>query len=327
MGHTARQEGHDAMGKVKNDGAGYRLLPYGLAQTIPRYNYKDTQRNEREIISYYLCKTQSMFEYANLPDTVPQRILELYLQSIGHCAFLKYRDNYYIIQGGFAGELDYNYMPKQYSTVNPALPGMPVLHDIGVNCVVIPNDSLYIGLTPLLAKFASEMAATDISARIALANSRASFILAAPDDNTEKSARLFLSDMERGENGVIRENGFLDGVKINPVARTGANSVIQALDEHRQYLRGTLYHDIGLDSPFNMKRERINTAETQLTQDTLLPFVDDMIINRKRAIAQINDMFGLNITVKFASAWEDEQTERELSLETMETAAEESGGE
>lgn len=307
--------------KSKIDGAGYRLLPYGLAQTIPRYNYLDTPRNEREIISYYLCKTQSMFEYSGLPDTIPQRILELYLQSIGHCAFLRHNDNYYIIQGGFAGELDYNYMPKQYSTVNPYLPTLPPLHEIGVNCVIIPNDSLFLGLMPLLAKYASEMCATDISARIALANSRASFVIAAPDDNTEKSARAFLSDMERGVSGVIRENGFLDGVKINPVSKTGANSVIQALDEHRQYLRGTLYHDLGLDSPFNMKRERINTAETELTQDTLLPFVDDMLRVRKLALDKINAMFGLALSVDFASAWKDEQETRELELDALENAA------
>lgn len=302
--------------------SGYRLLPYGLAETIPRYNYKDMQRNEREIISYYLCKTQSMFEYAGLPETIPQRILELYLQRAGHCAILEYNGAYYAIQGGFAGELDYNYMPKQYSTVNPALPGMPALHNIGVNCVVIPNDSLYIGLLPLLSKFASEMCATDISVRLALVNSRATFLLSAPDDNTEKSACLFLADLEKGSQGVIRENAFLDGVKVNPVARTGANSVISALDEHRQYLRGTLYHDLGLDSPFNMKRERINTAETELTQDTLLPYIDDMLKARRLALEQVNAMFHLNISVKLASAWEDEQQERELALEAMEQAVE-----
>lgn len=306
------------MGKQNNAASGYRLLPYGIGEAMPRYDYKATARNESEIVSYYLCKTQSMFEYSGLPETIPGRILELYLQRAGHCAIVEYRGAYYAIQGGFAGELDYNYMPKQYSTVNPYLPGLSPLHTIGENCVVIPNDSLYIGLMPLLSKFASEMCATDISVRLALINSRAAFLISAPDDATEKSARLFLEDMERGNQGVIRENAFLDGVKVNPIARTGANSVISALDEHRQYLRGTLYHDLGLDSPFNMKRERINTAETELTQDTLLPFVDDMIKARRTALDKVNNMFGLSITVKLASAWEDEQQERELAIEAME---------
>lgn len=306
------------MGKAQENASGYRLLPYGLAETIPRYNYRDIARNESEIVSYYLCKTQSMFEYAGLPETIPQRILELYLQRAGHCAIVEYEGEHYAIQGGFAGELDYNYMPKQYTTVNPYLLGLAPLHNIGVNCVVIPNDSLYIGLMPLLSKFASEMCATDISVRLALVNSHAAFLISAPDDSTEKSARLFLEDMEKGNLGVIRENAFLDGVKVNPIARTGANSVISALDEHRQYLRGTLYHDLGLDSPFNMKRERINTAETELTQDTLLPYIDDMLKARQTALEKVNAMFGLSISVKLASAWEDEQQERELALEAME---------
>lgn len=315
------------MGKRYNGDALYRALPYGFAETIPRYDYRDTPQNEREIVSYFLCKTQSMFSYTGLPETIPQRILELYLQRGGHCAILRYNGDMYAIQGGFAGVLNYNYMPKQYSTVNPALPGMPALHNIGENCVVMGNDSLYIGLLPMLAKYASEMAATDISARLALTNSRVTFLLSAPDDNTEKSARLFLEEMDNGNFGVIRENAFLDGIKVNPVAKSGANSVLSALDEHRQYLRGTLYHDLGLDSPFNMKRERINTAETELTQDTLLPFVDDMLNSRRRALTEINAMFDLNITVTLASAWQDEQQERELALEALEQSVTDDAGE
>jgi len=303
--------------------SGNRVLPYGFIQSFPHGVIEDKDRNIKGIISYYLCKTQSMFAYDGLPETIPQRILELYLQINGHCAFVEHNGAYYAIQGNFGGELDYNYMPKKYMTVNPYLPGLPIEHNVTENCVVVPNDSLYIGLLPMLTKFAEETAETDISALIALINSRLSFIVSAADDGTEKSAKAFLADLAKGTLGVIRENAFIEGLKINPVARTGSNSILQSLDEHRQYLRGTLYHDLGLDSPFNMKRERIQNAETKTVQDTLLPFIDDMLKSRENAVDAINKMFGLSISVKLASAWEDEQIEREAELEQMQQAAQE----
>lgn len=296
-----------------------RILPYGMTNAISAYDVQDKVRNIRQIASYYLCKTQSMFTYTGLPETIEARILELYLQINGHCAFLKHDGNYYVIQGSFGGELNYNYMPKQYTTVNPYLPSLSPLHEIGVNCIVIPNDSLYIGLSPMLSKFATEMVETDLSMQMALINSRFSFVLSAPDDNTEKSAKKFLDSILKGELGVIRDNAFLDGITVNPIAKASAHTAIQELDEHRQYIKGMFYHDIGLDSAFNMKRERINTAETEMTKDTLFPFVDDMLTRRKEAVEAINALFGLSITVEFNSSWKDEQTERELELEAMET--------
>lgn len=296
-----------------------RVLPFGFSHGIGQYDFQNKGRNVQQIASYYLCKTQSMFEYDNLPDTIKARVLELYLQVNGHCAFLEYNGNYYTIQGGFAGELDYNYMPKQYTTVNPYLPGLPCLHTIGENCVVIGNDSLYVGLSPMLSKFAMEMTETDLSMIMTLINSRLAFILSAPDDNTAKSAKAFLDSIVKGELGVIRDNVFTGNIGITPSSKQGAYSLLQELDEHRQYLRGMFYHDLGLDSAFNMKRERLNTSETELNKDTLFPFVDDMLKARQNAITEINAKWGLNITVRFSSSWEDEQMEREIELEQMET--------
>ena len=40
------------------------------------YDYKDKQKNVRQLNEYMLAKTLSMFEYENLPTTIPARELE-----------------------------------------------------------------------------------------------------------------------------------------------------------------------------------------------------------------------------------------------------------
>ena len=66
-----------------------------------------------------------------------------------------------------------------------------------------------------------------------------------------------------------------------------------------------------------MKREAINTSESQMNNDALLPFIDDMKICRENAIEKINKMFGTNISVKYNSAWEDNEIELKQEQENF----------
>ena len=64
-----------------------------------------------------------------------------------------------------------------------------------------------------------------------------------------------------------------------------------------------------------MKRESLNSTESQLNDDALMPFIDDMIANREEGLDQFNKMFGTNIKVKKSSAWMDNQIENDLTHE------------
>lgn len=51
-----------------------------------------------------------------------------------------------------------------------------------------------------------------------------------------------------------------------------------------------------------MKRESLNSEESQMNFDALLPFVDDMLDERERAVELINEYFGTNISVHLHGA-------------------------
>ena len=113
-------------------------------------------------IQYLLNKTQSMFKWENLPDTIPERYLELFLQTNGHCAICLYKEKPYVFFGTLGGEPDEYYRATVYTVANPYFNFNKNLK-IDEECIVIPNDSLYMGLVPLFRKYCSEIVETNIS--------------------------------------------------------------------------------------------------------------------------------------------------------------------
>lgn len=284
----------------------------GLVSGKPEFDFSDKSRCINQHISYMLNRTHSMFKWDGLPETIPVRSLELYLQTNGNVCFYKHNGELYVFTGGLGGEPDAYYMPTTYTIANPALK-LSVDAKIGVDCVVVPNDSLYIGLLPLFSRYASGMTETELSIRVATINSRIIDIISSPDDRTRASAEKFLQDIVSGKLGVIAETAFLDGVRAQPYGTTGNSNIITNLIELEQYFKASWFNELGLNANYNMKRESINSGESQLNTDALLPLVDDMLACRQRGAAAVNEMFGTEISVHLASAWEltAEETERE----------------
>lgn len=281
------------------------------------YDFNDKARCQRNYIMYMLNRTQRLFEYKGLPDTIPQRMLEFMLQINGFACFAKHNGKLYAFYGGLGGEPDEYYRPTTCVVSNPALKFSDTFK-IHENCVIVRNDSFLYGLIPLFSRYATAMVENDISFRMASINSRIEMLLSAPDDATKKAAEKFLEDLCDGKLGVIAENAFLDGIKAQEVGRT--MRTFTDLIEYQQYLKASWFNEIGLNANYNMKREKLSTTESQMNNDALLPLVEDMLENRRQCIEEVNEMFGTEISVDFASSWEkliEEMESNQLDSEEM----------
>ena len=281
-----------------------------------KYDFKDKQKCISQHIAYMLNRTQSMFRWSNLPDTINARILELYLQVNGNLCISEYNDNLYAFVGGLGGEPDVYYMPTIYTVANPALKYSKSLK-IGDDCIVIPNDSMYIGLLPMFSKYASAISETEISVNIATINSRIVNLISAPDDSTFESAKKYIADIEDGKQGVIAENVFLDGLKSQPYGNSGSTNSIKNLIELLQYQKASWYNEIGLNANYNMKRESIMSDESALNDDALHPLIDNMLECRQLGVDAVNAKYGTNIKVELESSWESNQIELENQQENL----------
>lgn len=303
------------------------------------YDLSDKKQNINDIMRYMLIRTQSMFEWHGLPETIPAKYLEQYLQINGFAGIARADDgNLYAFEGGLGGEPDAYYNPTVLTVANPYLKFNKELL-IGTDCVVVRNDIFYYGLVPMLNKYASQLAENELSMYMASINTRVQAILSAGDDSTKEACQKFIDDLVKGKLSVIGDNAFLQTLKAIPMTTSASTNVLGDLIEMEQYLKASLYNELGLNANYNMKREALNSAESSINDDILFPLVDEMLKARKEGADAINAMFGTDISVELASSWSDNKDEEEATIEAItggddvseeeagesETEAEESG--
>lgn len=287
--------------------ANSKLMPFDFAYC------SDKAKVFENYCNYTFVRTQSMFTYEGLPDSIPVQWLESYLQRNGSCCIAEHEGKLYALLGNAGGELDEYYQPTIYTVANPAL-GLSKSFKIGEDCVYCKNDYNAIGLVPLVSRYCGLMTENLLTVRISDINMRMMNLLSAPDDNTLQSTKQYLKDLEDGKLGVVGETPFFEGLKLQSKGVGNGDYMIQFI-ELQQYLKGSMYNELGINANFNMKREALSGQEVALNDDALMPLIDDMLKQRRAMCDELNEMFGLNVSVDYGSTWHSNVVEKQLISE------------
>jgi len=266
------------------------------------YDYTAKERNVKDYVNYMLNRSLQMFNYLeSMPDSVPYVEAEKQLQTLGYTVFAKAPNgNVYCFPATLGGENDVYERPTQANISSTALNWSATL-DIDKDCVVVKNDSLQMGLLPLFNRYCTLLNENDISMLLMDVNKRVQIILSASNDNVADSARQFLADLYAGKQGVIADRELLQALQA--IQTTKSTDSIMDLVEYEQYLKASMYNEIGLNSNFNMKRERLTANEVEMNSGNLYPFVDNMLACRIDGYKRVNEMFGTDIHVEYTSSW------------------------
>lgn len=281
---------------------------------------RDKDTAVTEFIANTLAKTQSMFEYEGLPDSIPQKELERLLQTTGNAFVTKVDSVLYALSGGKGGTPDVYGRATLYTVANPALQ-LNKTYDIQKDGVLIENDTNGESLLPLIGRYAVLYTDGLISLNTASVLTRITMLISASDDKTKQSAEEFLRKIQDGDFSIIGENAFFKGVNMQTAPTTNSVYITQLI-ELIQYYKASMYNELGLNANYNMKRERLNLGEVSMNVDVLLPYVDNMLKERQNAVEKINEMFDTEISVKLASSWgleRDNYNALAADLETTET--------
>lgn len=289
----------------------------GLMALPIKYNPKNKIENANNNVRYMLSRTRRMFKWKKLPDSIPERNLELMLQTNGHVCIAKDKGKLYAFVGSFGGVPNEYYLPTKYIVANPYL-NLSKEYTIGKDCVIITNDSLYMGLLPMLSKYCNLIAETELTIDVIAILSRAALVMDAQDENDYKSAVSYVEKLFNGDLGIITRDSLIEenGVKVQPGASQSA-TVLTHLIELIQYLKASQFNELGLNANWNAKRESLTSSETLLNSDALLPFCDDMKKCREAAIEDIKKVFGEEWSVDYDSSWEYNESELELTEDQM----------
>lgn len=247
-----------------------------------------------------LNKSLTMFEWQNLPDTLPMVELEKMLQINGYAIIAKYKGDVYAFNGGFTGQDAYN-RPTQVIINNPALQ-MNETYTIDEDCIVIKNDDMKQGLIKIYEYFGQRLIENQITMLMTDYNLRMPFTISSSDDQTTQSAKEYLNKIIDGSLGVIGEQKLFKALNVTPTnSKQTAN--FSDLYGYQQFILAQLNNTIGLATNNNMKRERLTTNEIEINKNASYPLIDNMLRNRQQAVEAINKMFGLEISVGYSSIW------------------------
>lgn len=294
-----------------------------VPQNIVSY-ITDKPKSAKSYFKYLLSRTQMMFKYTNLPETIDPILLERMLQVNGVACITKAPNDsedskLYAFSGSFGGELDLYYRPTHFIVSNPHLKKDGFSKDVIVNGteehtgVIMYNDSEWQGLTPLISRYAALMTENVLTVRVADIMLRKMDIIIAGTDKARKSAEVFLKKLENGELAAMADSAFMESIRTLPVSNYNGSYLIQFI-ELQQYLKGSFYNELGLRANYNMKREAIGEGESTLDADSVLPLCENMLSSRRKCVAEINKLFSTDISVDYNSAWLENHIDSYLSI-------------
>lgn len=266
--------------------------------------FKSKKKIINEYMKMFFIRTNTMFEYDGLPETIPKEDYQLIKQRFG-CATIgkANNDKIYAFYGGLGGEWNEYYHPTLSIVTNPYLK-FDKNYKIDVDCVVIKNDIFYNGLYNINLKYAELLTECDISIRKCLLNIRVDNVLESKDNSQDESIKKFFENVENGDFGYITSKKLMDNslMNIHNTASKTSNP-LKDLIEMRNYIESCWWMEFGLNANYNMKRESLTDAETNADDMTMIPLIEQMLNEEQKGWDKVNKMFNLNVKVRLSAVW------------------------
>lgn len=274
------------------------------------------QKNFNTYFKLLVNKVSQLFTWEGLPDNIDVNFLNTQLLLNGKICFFKEGDKVYALNGSLGGEPNIYYKPMQWIVANPVLGSrmLTVRQKDGNDSNVEGLDGIVVNLTPvdeqsdtgmvgglygLIYQTAGLLADNISSLNIAQINGRVNFFTTADDEEMARTAELVLKQMYDGKPYKVLSQDLVDKINVNPVAASGgANQAIMNLIEAHQYILAQFFSEIGIVANFNMKRERLNTAEVEMNTGSLDINIQSMIGQLKKDIEKVNQLLETSISVE-----------------------------
>ena len=261
------------------------------------------QKDGGTFLQAYLYWVDNLFErimrlfvWDGAGDILPKE-MESRILINGHCGIINFYDGVTeeltAMFGSFYGVGKYFDEKPFYNMHCPIWAGSG---RIGYDTAIIENTSLKNACLPMVKRYAYMLAHTEVSLVKALINLRDSGGVPVATSSKQKAdIEDYQQKLFNGEDGVVIDFGAL-GVEFAGTDRHTNQSILDIM-EVRQKLLKNFYSDIGIRASFD---KRSNTVVNEVEADTtmLLYNITDMLEARKRSAGRVNDLFGVNWSVK-----------------------------
>lgn len=236
----------------------------------------------------------NMFEWINLPKTVDPRFIELVLFEEGKINFFEDKlIGFLALRVNESGKQNvYNEFDKKYIYANNGFSRVRNLR----NSVTIYNNYLRTPTYTTVNLYAIRLARVTRAIDLNIEAQKTPVLITCPEN--QKLSLKNVYEQYKGNAPVIyTDSEFnLDSIKV---LKTDAPFVVDKLTLYKHDIWNEVMTFLGVNNSNQDKKERLVANEVDANDEQIEQARFNMLDARKDACKKINDMFGLNIDVKF----------------------------
>ena len=256
----------------------------------------------RYFTKYLLQKAMSVFEW-DLPATWNKDYFLYVLYCWGYVAVVN-TDKFGVIpQGCGLKGYDVFYAPTHAVIANPLLSGI-LEPRIGTQCELLKLQPDFSGILDLVGHYAEQMALASQSVSVNLLNSKLSYVFTAKTKALAESLKKMYDQIASGEPAVVidsRLKNAADGEETWKAfeQNVGGNYIVTDLLADLRKIEAMFDTEIGIPNANTDKRERLIQDEVNANNIETYSKCAMWLENLQDACKRVNDMFGLNISVRW----------------------------
>lgn len=271
-----------------------------------------------------------LVQIQNLDESIDENFVMSQLLLSGRIAVFKNEGKIYMLNCNVGGAVNEYYKPTKVLIANPTLGSFELSRDFDAAVVhLTPMDVLreypktspmYApegGIYSLIAMCANLMADNISSINSAQINARVHAVFTAESDDAAEAAKLVLKDIYSGKPYSVVTSELLKRFSVNPISNSGTSKELIELLEVCQYIISMFWNNLGIDSNYNMKRERLITAEVDKNLMSLKVPIETILETLNSDFNIVNNLFGteyhaiMNPEFEMVSTPEDTPEEKE----------------
>ena len=278
----------------------------------PRFKLRDNIKNLYDVAdvtegyNYWSWKLLNIcidiFQYDNLPGTLPAREIESNLILTGHCFIFPHKGELITSVTSIYGfDKYYNPTKATYaqavigSRSNINIEDYAIIYNSSLrdNVLNIKSDG---SLLTFIQRYARQLADIESTINIYITNMRITSIPVATNDNIKGSIRRFFDMLSLGKKEIVVDTPIIESFRNIEIAKNTTSDSLTDLLQCRDKILEMFYRDIGVKFR-NNKRANMTESEVESDNQVLLISLDDMLKQREAGIADVNNKYGTNITV------------------------------
>lgn len=270
-----------------------------------RAKWESALLNNRTYLQYYYRLLElaiNMYEWKNLPPTVDERFLELTLFSDGMAVF--FRDEILgdlCLQCMIGGNPDVYRIPIERTAY--ATNGYQARLD-ATNSVIIFNNYTHTNSMLDVEMYARRLYEIERTIDVNVKAQKTPLIIRATENQRLTIKNLYMQ-YDGNEPFIFGDNNLdMDGIKV---IKTDAPYVADKLNILKRQIWNEALTYLGIENSNTEKKERLVSDEVTTNLGGVEAQRFCRLNARRQAAKQINDMFGLNITVDFRQETREER--------------------